>query len=148
MFILLDICVHFVEVLNTGIILKKSWFGNFFLWVKRVKKYEYRELIRALDLFFSHFRYELYFHFLKLIKENSKNISNWNKKGSTELWNPKKGNSGKKWHCFCPNAKINFFPSFAIWICTSRVVIGKRTGFWPSTDIRFKVWDVRINPII
>lgn len=60
----------------------------------------------------------------------------------------KRGNSGKKWHCFCPNAKINFFPSFAIWICTSRVVIGNRTGFWTPTDIRFKVWDVRMNPII
>ena len=75
---------------------------DFFLWVKRVKKYEYRELTRALDLSFSHFKYELYFHFLKLIKENSKTISNWNKKGSTELWNPKKGQFREKVTLFLP----------------------------------------------
>ena len=128
---------------------KKKLIWEFFSRVKRVKKYEYQELIRALDFFFSHFKYELYFHSLKLILKRIQKIYQIEiKKAPQSCEIQKRGNSGKKWHCFCPNAKINFFPSFAIWICTYRVVIGNRTGFWTPTDIRFKVWDVRMNPII
>ena len=147
MFTLLDICVHFVEVLNTGIILKKSLFGNFFMseasekiWISRVNS--------GSGFFFLILNMNCIFFFWNLLKRIQKIFQIEIKKAPQSCEIQKRGNSGKKWHCFCPNAKINFFPSFAIWICTSRVVIGNRTGFWTSTDIRFKVWDVPMNPII
>ena len=127
---------------------KKKVYLGIFLWVKRVKKYEYQELIRALGLFFLILNMNCIFIFWNLLKRIQKIFQIEINKAPQSCEILKRGNSGKKWHCFCPNAKINFFPSFAIWICTSRVVIGNRTGFWTSTDIRFKVWDVRINPII
>ena len=125
---------------------KKVYLGIFFLseasekiWISRVNS-------GSGSFFFSFLN--CIFIFWNLIKIIQKIFQIEIKKAPQSCEIQKRGNSGKKWHCFCPNAKIKFFPSFAIWICTSRVVIGNRTGFWTSTDIRFKFWDVLINPMI
>ena len=72
------------------------------IWISRVNS--------GSGSFFSHFKYELHFHFLKLIKKNYKIFQIEIKKApqSCEV-HPKKGNLGKKWHYFCSKAKINFF---------------------------------------